>query len=73
MDAWIIASVHSIRSRNFSVPNESVTIHTGSGTLNNTAVFMGKTEPVWGNSGDIVILKDGIGTIIDQRSEGSLQ
>ena len=55
------------------VPGESVTIHTGSGTLNNTAVFMGKTEPVWGNSGDIAILKDGSGTIIDQRSEGSLQ
>jgi hypothetical protein len=31
---------------------------------------MGKTEPIWGNSGDIVILKDGRGTIIDQRSEG---
>jgi competence protein ComEC len=54
------------------VPGESVTIHTGSGILNNTAVFMGKTEPVWGNSGDIAILKDGSGTIIDQRSEGSM-
>jgi hypothetical protein len=52
------------------VHGESVTIYSGSGTLNTTALFMGKTEPVWGNSGDIAILKDGRGTIIDQRSEG---
>jgi beta-lactamase superfamily II metal-dependent hydrolase len=52
------------------VPGESVTIYSGSGTLNTTALFMGKTVPVWGNSGDIAILKDGRGTIIDQRSEG---
>jgi len=52
------------------VPGESVTIFSGTGTLNTTALFMGKTEPVWGNSGDIAILKDGRGTIIDQRSEG---
>ena len=52
------------------VPGESVTIFSGTGTLNNTALFLGKTEPIWGNSGDIAILKDGMGTIIDQRSEG---
>ncbi len=51
------------------VPGETITIFSGTGTLNNTALFMGKTEPVWGNSGDIVILKDGSGKIIDQRSE----
>jgi competence protein ComEC len=54
----------------FLVPGESVTIFSGAGTLNTTALFMGTTEPVWGNSGDIAILKDGWGTIIDQRSEG---
>jgi len=54
----------------FLVPNESVTIFSGTGTLNNTALFMGKTDPVWGNSGDLAILKDGKGMIIDQRSEG---
>ena len=31
---------------------------------------MGKTDPVWSNSGDMAILKDGQGAIIDQRSEG---
>jgi hypothetical protein len=56
----------------FLVPGESVTVFSGTGTMNTTAVFMGKTEPVWGNSGDRAILKDGRGTIIDQRSEGGL-
>ena len=51
------------------VPGETVTIYSGSGMLNNTALFMGKSEPVWGNSGDIAILRDGTGKIIDQRSE----
>lgn len=51
------------------VPGETITIFSGTGTLNNTALFMGKTEPVWGNSGDIAILKDRSGKIIDQRSE----
>ncbi|MDO9325521.1 MAG: lamin tail domain-containing protein, partial [Methanoregula sp.] len=50
------------------VPGETVTIFSGSGMLNNTALFMGKTEPVWGNSGDIALLKDGTGKIIDQKS-----
>jgi competence protein ComEC len=56
----------------FLVPGESVTVFSGTGTINTTAVFMGKTEPVWGNSGDRAILKDGRGTLIDQRSEGGL-
>jgi len=51
------------------MPSETITIFSGKGTLNNTALFMGKTEPVWGNSGDIAILKDGSGNIIDQRSK----
>jgi len=53
------------------VPGESVTVFSGSGTMNTTALFMGKTEPVWGNGRDIVVLKDGRGTTIDQRSGGS--
>jgi hypothetical protein len=52
------------------VPGETITVFSGTGSLNNTALFMGKNEPVWGNIGDIAILKDGQGTIIDQRSEG---
>ncbi len=54
----------------FLVPGETITLFSGSGTLNKTALFMGNNKPVWGNGGDIAILKDGSGTIIDQRSEG---
>lgn len=51
-------------------PGRTVTVYTGSGNYNDTALFMGRTEPAWGNSGEIAILKDGGGRIIDQRSEG---
>ena len=53
----------------YLVPGETVTIFSGTGMMNNTALFMGKTEPVWGNSGDIALLQDGSRKIIDQRSE----
>lgn len=50
------------------LPEESVTVYTGSGAMNDTSLFMGKSSPVWGNAGDTAILRDGSGTIIDQRS-----
>jgi hypothetical protein len=56
----------------YLVPGETITVFSGAGSLNNTALYMGKTEPVWGNSGDIAILKNGQGTIIDQKSEGTI-
>jgi len=52
------------------LPAESVTVYVGSGTMNGTALFMGKTSPLFGNSGDTATLKDGAGNIIDQKSEG---
>ena len=54
----------------YLVPGESITIYSGSGVMNNTALFMGKTEPVWGNNGDTAVLKDGRGTVIDTAAEG---
>lgn len=51
-------------------PGETITLFSGAGTLNKTALFMGKNEPVWSNEGDLAIIKDGRGKIIDQRSEG---
>ncbi len=51
------------------LPGYSVTVYTGSGVLNDTALFMGRTEPLWGNSGDLATLKDGSGNIIDQQTE----
>jgi competence protein ComEC len=52
-------------------PNSSVTVYSGRGTINDTALFMERDEPLWGNTGDLAILKDGSGHIIDQRYEGS--
>jgi competence protein ComEC len=50
------------------MPDSSVTVCSGSGRMNDTALFMGLDAPIWGNSGDVATLKDGGGTIIDQRS-----
>lgn len=50
---------------------ESVTVYTGSGGINGTSLFMGRTEPLWGNNGDTAYLRDGSGTLIDSRSGGS--
>jgi competence protein ComEC len=52
------------------LPESSVNIYTGTGTINDTALFMGQTVPVWGNSGDEAVLKDDRGNIVDRRSEG---
>jgi competence protein ComEC len=53
------------------MPGSSVTVYSGCGTINDTALFMCRDEPLWGNTGGPAILKDGSGHIIDQRSEGS--
>jgi beta-lactamase superfamily II metal-dependent hydrolase len=50
------------------LPKESVTVYTGSGIMNDTALFMGHSSPLFGNSGDVAILRDGAGTIIDQNN-----
>jgi len=51
-------------------PGSSVYIYTGTGALNDTALFMGRTAPVWSNSGDDAVLQDGRGNIVDRHSEG---
>lgn len=50
------------------LPGSSVTVFTGSGTMNDTALYMGATAPVWGNSGDEALLRDGAGVLIDEKS-----
>ena len=50
------------------MPESSVTIYSGSGKMNDSSLFMGLDTPIWSNSGDVATLKDGSGTIIDQRS-----
>jgi competence protein ComEC len=52
------------------MPGENVTVCTGSGTMNDTALFMGRMEPLWGNSGDTAFLRDAGGNLADSRSEG---
>lgn len=51
------------------LPSTSVTVFTGRGTLNDTSLYMGQSSPVWGNNGDVAILRDGTGRIIDQKTE----
>jgi beta-lactamase superfamily II metal-dependent hydrolase len=50
------------------MPGSSVTVYSGRGTMNDTALFMGLDAPLWGNTGDEATLKDGSGNIIDQRA-----
>jgi beta-lactamase superfamily II metal-dependent hydrolase len=74
LTGWTLADRNSAEPYRFPafllLPGNSVTIYSGSGVLNDTALFMGRTDPIWGNSGDLATLKDGNGNIIDQRSEG---
>jgi competence protein ComEC len=49
-------------------PDRNVTVFTGPGDYNDTALFMGRTEPIWGNSGDEAVLKDGGGRVIDRKA-----
>jgi beta-lactamase superfamily II metal-dependent hydrolase len=52
------------------MPGEKVTVYTGNGMMNETSLFMSRTEPLWGNSGDTVFLRDSSGQLIDRVSEG---
>ncbi len=52
------------------LPDQPVTVFTGSGAMNDTALYMGRSSPVWGNSGDLAILRDGSGTLVDERPAG---
>jgi beta-lactamase superfamily II metal-dependent hydrolase len=73
LTSWTLSDKNSAEPYRFPavflLPGNSVTVYTGSGELNDTALFMGRTTPLWGNSGDEAILRDGSGNIIDQRSE----
>lgn len=51
------------------MPGGQVTVHAGSGMMNDTALFMGMTGPVFANTGDEAVLRDGSGTIIDKHPE----
>jgi competence protein ComEC len=71
--SWTMSDQNSVEPYRFPafllLPGRSVTVYTGSGEMNDTSLYMGKTGPLWGNSGDEATLRDGSGNIIDQRSE----
>lgn len=57
---------------NFTLdPDDTVRIWTKSGTNNNTNLYMGKTEPVWRNSGDCGYLRDDDDNLMDRVCYGS--
>jgi competence protein ComEC len=71
---WTLADRNSAEPYQFPafllLPKSSVTVYTGSGTMNDTALYRERTKPVWGNHGDLATLKDGNGNIIDRKSGG---
>ena len=48
-------------------PSELVTLYTGSGTDDPTALYWGRTGAVWNNGGDTVTVRDDNGTVVLQR------
>ena len=48
-------------------PGELVTLYTGSGTDDPTALYWGRTGAVWNNGGDTVTVRDANGTVVLQR------
>jgi beta-lactamase superfamily II metal-dependent hydrolase len=73
---WTLSDQNGGESYNFPAfilqAGRSVTVYTGSGEMNDTSLYMGKTQPLWGNSGDEAIIRDGSGNVIDRRTETSL-
>jgi endonuclease YncB( thermonuclease family) len=45
-------------------PGSTVTLRTGSGTDSATDLYWGSASPIWNNSGDTVVVKDGSGSIV---------
>jgi hypothetical protein len=73
MNGWTLSDITGTRPYIFPafllLPDSSVYVYTGSGAINDTALFMGRAVPVWGNSGDEAVLKDDHGNVVDRRSE----
>lgn len=72
LTGWTISDRNSAEPYRFPAfhlqPGSSVTVYTGSGEMNTTSLYMGRSGPLWGNSGDEATLRDGSGTIIDRIS-----
>jgi competence protein ComEC len=72
LTSWTLADRSSAAPYRFPafllLPGSTVTVYTGSGEMNDTSLYMGRSEPLWGNGGDMATLQDGSGSIIDARS-----
>ncbi|PKG32674.1 MAG: hypothetical protein CW742_06880, partial [Methanoregula sp.] len=53
------------------LPAADVTVYSVDGSRTDTALFMGRSTTLWGNSGDLAVLRDGRGTVIDTLAEGA--
>lgn len=75
MAGWTLSDISGAGPYTFPayllLSRESVTVYSGTGRMNDTSLFMGRTDPLWGNNGDTAFLRDGSGTLIDSRSGGS--
>jgi competence protein ComEC len=73
MNGWTLSDKTGTRPYIFPafllLPDSPVYVYTGIGAINDTALFMGRAAPVWGNSGDEAVLKDDRGNVVDHRSE----
>ena len=49
-------------------PDDSVTVHTGSGTDTETDVYWGSNRPIWNNDGDTVVVQNASGSVVAQTS-----
>ena len=74
LNGWVLADSTGSHPYLFPAfilfPESSVSVYTGSGPINDTALFMGQTQPVWSNSGDEAVLEDNRGNVVDRTSEG---
>jgi competence protein ComEC len=74
LTSWTMSDRNSAEPYRFPafllLPQSPVTVYTGSREMNDTSLYMGRTEPLWGNDADEVIVRDGSGNIIDRKSEG---
>ena len=49
-------------------PDETLTLHTGSGEDGDGDLYWGEGSPLWNNGGDTVIVRNGSGSVVIERS-----
>jgi hypothetical protein len=49
-------------------PGETLTLHTGSGTVTDTDLYFGSGSPIWNNGGDTITVTAPDGTVVLEES-----